>query len=107
MRIEEVIEQFGLTVFETPSLASLPGSIRYRMRLEPSAGVLEVLYWPVRHRLWVCACAVCDPVVRDLATPLAQAIAQVFGGRAETVVQPMEWETPTKQSSPLTSIFSC
>jgi len=85
-RIEEVIEQFGLTVFETTSLSSLPESVRYRMRQEPLPDVLEVVYWPLQHRLWVCACAKSDEAVQALVLPIAQAIAQVFGGRVQIAV---------------------
>jgi len=85
-RIEEVITQFGLTVFETTTLSSLPESVRYRMRQEPCEDVLEVVYWPLEHRLWVCACAKAQASVGAIVLPLAQAIAQVFGGRAEVTV---------------------
>ncbi|MCY0875829.1 MAG: hypothetical protein OWT28_06125 [Firmicutes bacterium] len=85
-RIEEVIEQFGLSVFETTTLASLPDSIRYRMRQEPFPDVLEVVYWPLQHRLFVCACAPEDGSVQSLVLSVAQAMAQVFGGRVDVAV---------------------
>ncbi|MCY0901435.1 MAG: hypothetical protein OWU32_04525 [Firmicutes bacterium] len=88
-RLEEMIAQFGLTVFQVTTLTGLADSVRYRMRMEPSECLLEVLYWPVKHRLWVCAGPQGDESVQEIALALAQGLAQVFGGRLETVVQPV------------------
>lgn len=88
-RLEEMIAQFGLTVFQVTTLTGLADSVRYRMRMEPSECFLEVLYWPVKHRLWVCAGPHGDEAIQEIALALAQGLAQVFGGRLETVVQPV------------------
>jgi len=51
--IEEIIEQFGLTVTQKTTLSTLKGSIHYHLKHGKSSGLLEVTYWPKQKRLWV------------------------------------------------------
>ncbi|MWC30227.1 hypothetical protein [Paenibacillus sp. MMS18-CY102] len=51
--IEGVIEQFELNITQKTTLSTLKGSVHYHLKQGKKAGVLEITYWPAKHRLWV------------------------------------------------------
>jgi hypothetical protein len=51
--IEEIIDQYGLTITQKTTLTTLKGSIHYHLKQGKSRGVLEITYWPQAQRLFL------------------------------------------------------
>lgn len=53
VKIEEIIHDFNLDVTQKTTLSTKKGSIHYHLKQGQNSGILEVTYWPQKHRLWL------------------------------------------------------
>lgn len=79
--IEEVIKDFNLNITQKTTLSTMKGSIHYHLKQDKKAGVLEITYWPEKHRLWVeihnNRCAEWN---KSIIEPFSEALSARFSG---------------------------
>lgn len=79
--IEEVINQFKLNITQKTTLSTMKGSVHYHLKQEKKAGILEITYWPDKHRLWVeIHNNRCYEWNKSIIKPFAEALSVRFKG---------------------------
>lgn len=82
--IEDIITDFNLTVTQKTTLSTLKGSIHYHLKLGKAAGLLELTYWPKKHRLWI---EIHNNRLAEwnkaMITPFSERIAELFSGQVQ------------------------
>jgi hypothetical protein len=86
--IEQIIEQFDLTITQKTTLSTLKGSIHYHLKSEKSPGLLEVTYWPKQKRLWVeIHNNRKEKWNEEMIKPFSESLAHHFQGQVEIRVE--------------------
>jgi hypothetical protein len=86
--IEEIIDQYGLTITQKTTLTTMKGSIHYHLKQGKSRGVLEITYWPQAQQLFL---EIHDNRQADwnlyIIRPMAHDLAVRFNGVVESFQQ--------------------